>query len=77
MWEYYSTFSLNWPEEDFMNKNVNIISLWTYVIQHLKDKENVLWKRIAKDKSEFRIEKILKKKGHKYVKWKVNHWIGT
>ena len=24
-----------------MNKNVNIISLWTYVIQHLKDKEIV------------------------------------
>ena len=48
---------------------------WTYVINDLNGEKNcweILPKWIAKNKSkEFRIEKVIKRKGNKlYVKWK-------
>ena len=58
-----------------MIKKVKNTVPWTYVNSDLNDEKknwNILWKRIAKNKSkEFRIEKIIKEKGNKlYVKWK-------
>ena len=75
----------NWSEEIFIiKKNKNTVS-WTYVLNDLNAEkiigifyENELQKTNQK---EFRIEKILKKKGDKlYVKWKgydnsFNSWI--
>ena len=75
----------NWWEEIFIIKKIKNTVLWTYVINDLNGEEiictfykNELQKT---DQKEFRIEKVLKKKGDKlYVKWKVydnsfNTWI--
>ena len=75
----------NWSEEIFIIKNIKNTVPWTYVINDLNGKEiigtfyeNELQKT---DQKEFRIEKVLKKKGDKlYVKWKgydnsFNTWI--
>ena len=75
----------NWSEEIFIIKKIKKTVLWTYVINDLNDEEiigtfyeNELQKT---DQKEFRIEKVLKKKGDKlYVKWKnydnsFNSWI--
>ena len=63
----------NWSEEIF-NKIQNTVP-WTYLINDLNDKEikgSFCEKELQKtDQNEFRIEKIIKKKGNKlYVKWK-------
>ena len=75
----------NWSEEIFIIKKIKNTVPWTYVISDLNGKEiigtfyeNELQKT---DEKEFRIEKVLKKKGDKlYVKWKgydnsFNSWI--
>ena len=76
----------NWLEEILIIKKIKNTVPWTYVINDLNGEEiigtfyeNELQKT---DQKEFRIEKLLKKKGDKlYVKWKgydnsFNSWIG-
>ena len=75
----------NWSEETFVISKIKNIVPWTYVLNDLTGEEiigtfheNELQKTNQK---EFRIEKVLKKKGDKlYVKWKgydnsFNSWI--
>ena len=75
----------NWSEEIFIIKKIKNAVPWTYVIHDLNGEEiigtfyeNELQKI---DQKEFRIEKVLKKKGDKlYVTWKgydnsFNSWI--
>ena len=65
----------NWLEEILIIKKIKNTVPWTYVINDLNGEEiigtfyeNELQKT---DQKEFRIEKVLKKKGDKlYVKWK-------
>ena len=74
-----------WSEEIFIIKKIKNTVSWTYIINDLNGEEiigtfyeNELQKTHQK---EFRIEKVLKKKGYKlYVKWKgydnfFNSWI--
>ena len=66
-------------------KNINNTFPWTYIINDLNDEEIVgtfFEKELQKtNQEEFRIEKVIKKKGNKlYVKWKgydnsFNSWI--
>ena len=78
-------YAPNWSEEIFVIKKVKNTVPWTYVINDLNGEkiigtfyENELQKT---DQKEFRIEKVLKRKGDKlYVKWKgydnsFNSWI--
>ena len=68
-----------------MNKEIKNTVLWTYAINDLSGKEiigTIYEKELQKiDQQEFRIEKVIKKKGNKlYVKWKgydssLNSWI--
>ena len=75
----------NWSEEIFIIKKIKNTVLWIYVINDLNGEEiigafyeNELQKT---DQKEFRIEKVLKKKGDMlYVKWRCydnsfNSWI--
>ena len=75
----------NWSEEIFIIKKIKNTVPWTYVINDLNGEEiidtfygNELQKT---DQNEFRIKKVIKKKGDKlYVKWKgydnsFNSWI--
>ena len=64
----------NWSEEVFVIKKVKNRAPWTYVINDLNSEEIIgtfYEKQLQKtNKKEFRIEKVLRKKGHKlYVKW--------
>ena len=75
----------NWSEEYFVIKKVKNTVPWTYVINDLNNEEIIgsfYEKELQKtNQKEFRIEKILKRKGDKfYVKWKgydhsFNSWI--
>ena len=78
-------YTPNWSEEVFVINKIKNTVPWTCVISDLNDEEitgssyeNELQKTNQK---EFRIEKVLKRKGHKlYVKWKrynnsFNSWI--
>ena len=65
----------NWSEEAFVIKKVKNTVPWTYVISDLKGEEIIgtfYQKELQKpNEKEFRVEKVLKKKGDKlYVKWK-------
>ena len=69
----------NWSEEVFVIKKVKNTQLWTCVISDLNRKEIVRTfyeKELHKsNKTEFRVEKIIKRKGNRkgnklYVKWK-------
>ena len=75
----------NWSEEVFVVSKIKNTVPWTYIINDLKGEEiigtfyeNELQKT---NQQEFRIEKVIKKKGDKlYVKWKgydnsFNSWI--
>ena len=72
---FASSYTPNCSEEVFVIKKVKNTVLWTYVINDLNGKEivgtfyqNELQKT---DQKEFRIEKVIKRKGNKlYVKWK-------
>ena len=78
-------YSPNWSEEVFVIKKIKNTVPWTYVIDDLNDEEitgTFYEKELQKiDQKEFRIEKVIKKKGDKlYVKWKgydnsFNSWI--
>ena len=75
----------NWSEEIFIIKKIKNIVPWTYVLNDLNGEEVIgtFYKNELKkiNQKEFRIEKVLKKKGDKlYVKWKgydnsFNSWI--
>ena len=78
-------YTLNWPEEVFViNKITNTVP-WTYAISDLNGEEitGIFFEKELQKTSqkEFRIEKVLKRKGDKlYVKWKgydnsFNSWI--
>ena len=87
--KYKNTFSKgytpNWSEEIFVVNKVQNTVPWTYLINDLNNKEikgSFYEKELQKtDQKEFRIEKVIKKKGNKlYVKWKgydnsFNSWI--
>ena len=78
-------YTPNWSEEVFVIKEVENTVPWTYVINDLNDEEIIgtfYGKELQKtNQQEFRIEKLIKKKGDKlYVKWKgfdssFNSWI--
>ena len=78
-------YTQNWCEEVFGIKKVKNTVPWTYVIDDLNGEEitgTFYEKELQKiDQQEFRIEKVIKKKGDKlYVKWKgyynsFNSWI--
>ena len=78
-------YTLNWSEEVFVIKKVKNTVPWTYVINDLNGEEimgTFYGKELKKtNQEEFRIEKIIKRKGDKmYVKWKgydnsVKSWI--
>ena len=74
----------NWSEEVFIIKNVKNTVPWRYVINDLNGEiiGTFYEKEFQKtNQQEFRIEKVIKKKGDKlYVKWKgydnsFNNWI--
>ena len=78
-------YSPNWSGEFFVIKEVKNTVPWTYVINDLNGEEIIgtfYEKELQKtNQKEFRIEKVLKRKGDKlYVKWKgydnsFNSWI--
>ena len=78
-------YATNWSEEVFVVSRIKNTVPWTYVINDLSGEEitgTFYEKELQKtNQKEFRIEKILKKKGDKlYVKWKgydnsFNSWI--
>ena len=68
-------YTPNWSEEFFVIKEIKNTVPWTYVINDLNGEkiiETFYEKELQKiDQQEFRIEKVIKKKGNKlYVKWK-------
>ena len=75
----------NWSEEVFIISEIKNTVPWTYVINDINGKKIIgifCEKELQKnDQKEFRIEKVLKRKGDKlYVKWKgydnsFNSWI--
>ena len=78
-------YAANWSEEIFVIEKVKNTVPWTYVINDLNGEEiagSFYEKESQKtNQKEFRIEKVLKRKGDKlYVKWKgydnsFNSWI--
>ena len=78
-------YASNWPEQVFVINKIKNKVPWTYVINDLNDEKIIgsfYEKELQKNnQKEFRIEKILKRKGDKlYVKWKgydnsFNSWI--
>ena len=78
-------YTPNWSEEIFMIKGIKNTVPWTYVINDLNSEEIIATfyeKELQNtNQKEFRIEKVIKKKGIKlYVKWKgydnaLNNWI--
>ena len=78
-------YTPNWSEEVFVIKEIKNAVPWTYVINDLTGEEIIgtfYEKELQKiDQQEFRIDKVIKKKGDKlYVKWKgydnsFNSWI--
>ena len=78
-------YAPNWSEEVFVISKINNTVPWTYAISDLNGEEitgRLYEKELQKTiQKEFRIEKILRKKGNKlYVKWKgydhyFNSWI--
>ena len=76
--KYKNTFAEgytpNWSEEIFVISKIKNTFPWTYVINDLNGEEIIgtfCEKELQKtNEKEFRIEKVLKKKGYKlYVKW--------
>ena len=68
-------YTPNWSEEIFVVKEIKNTVPWTYAVSDLNGDETVgsfFEKELQKtDQKEFRIEKVIKKKGDKfYVKWK-------
>ena len=76
-------YTPNWSEQVFaVSKTKNTVS-WTYFVNDLNDDEIIgtLYELQKINQKEFRIEKLIKRKGNKlYVKWKgynnsFNSWI--
>ena len=68
-------YTPNWSEEVFVVNKIQNTVPWTYLINDLDGeeiKDSFYEKQVQKtDQKEFRIEKVIKKKGNKlYVKWK-------
>ena len=68
-------YTPNWSEKIFVIKKIKNTVPWTYIINDLNGKKIIgtsYEKELQKtNQKEFRIEKIIKKKGNKlYVKWK-------
>ena len=82
---FSKAYTQNWSEEIFVIKRIKNEASWTYAIDDLNGEEiteTFYEKELQKtDQQEFRIEKVIKKKGDKlYVKWKeydnsFNSWI--
>ena len=78
-------YAPNWLEEDFFVNKIKNKVPWTYVVNDLSGEEitGIFYEKELQKTSqkEFRIEKVLKRKGDKlYVKWKgydnsFNSWI--
>ena len=77
-------YTPNWSEEIFVIKEIKNTVPWTYSINDLNGEEviGIFYEKELQnmDQQEFRIEKVIKKKGDKlYVKWKgynsFNSWI--
>ena len=78
-------YTPNWSEDIFVIKEIKNTVPWTYVINDFNGEEIIetfYEKEFQKiNQQEFRIEKVIKKKGNKlYVKWKgydnsYNSWI--
>ena len=73
--KYENIYVPNWSEEVFVIKNVKNTVPWTYVISDFKGEEIVgtfYEKELQKiNQKEFRVEKVIKRKGNKlFVKWK-------
>ena len=79
-------YTPNWSEEMFVIQEIKNTVPWTYVIINELNGEEIIGTFSKKElqkisKEEFRIEKVIKKKGNKlYVKWKgydnsFNSWI--
>ena len=78
-------YTPNWSEEIFVIKEIKNTAPWTYITNDLNGEEIIVTfyeKELQKiNQQEFRIEKVIKKKGNKlYVKWKgydnsFNSWI--
>ena len=73
--KYENIYVPNWSEEVFVIKNVKNTVPWTYVISDFKGEEIVgtfYEKELQKiNQKEFRLEKVIKRKGNKlFVKWK-------
>ena len=72
---FSKSYTPNWSEEVFVIKKIKNTVPWTNVIDDLNGEEitgTFYEKELEKiDLQEFRIEKVIKKKGDKlYVKWK-------
>ena len=74
----------NWSEEIFIIKKIENTVPWTYVLNDLNGEEIIgtFYKNEPQktEQNEFRIEKVIKRKGKLYVKWKdydnsFNSWI--
>ena len=68
-------YAPNWSEENFVIKKIKNTLPWTYIICDLYNEEfvGIFYEKELqkKNQKEFRIEKVIKKKGNKiYVKWK-------
>ena len=82
---FSKVYTPNWSEEVFVVKKIKNTVPWTYVIDDLNGEEitgTFYEKELQKiGQQEFRIEKVIKKKGDKlHVKWKgydnsFNSWI--
>ena len=82
---FAKAYAPNWSEEVFVINTVKNTVPWTYAISDLNGEEitgSFYKKELQKtNQKEFRIEKLLKRKGDKlYVKWKgyddsFNSWI--
>ena len=82
---FAKVYTPNWSEEVFVVSKIKNTVPWTYVVSDLNGEEingGFYEKELQKtNQKEFRIEKVLKRKGDKlYVKWKTydnsfNSWI--
>ena len=64
-------YTPNWPEKVFVVSKIKNTVLWTYVINNLNGEEitgTFYEKELQKNnKQEFRIEKVIKRKGDKFI----------
>ena len=67
---FAKAYTPNWFEEVFVVSKIKNTVPWTYLINDLNGEE-IIGTFHETDKKEFRVEKVIRKKGDKlYVKWK-------